>query len=240
MGTPNRHVVAEDELDTLVIFDHFANDQVDTIGGVDTVTDSGTVAMGDAAGGQIVLTPSDGTVADNDEAYYATPNEVFLFATGKNLYGRCRFKFAEVAAGVANVAFGFMNAVGANAIIDDGAGLKVSGSTAGVYKVDGEQVFRVVTANNSASTVTKTNRAAVAATWYDVEIFGTDNGDGTWVFTFKVDGEYLRDANNAIIRHAVTIASATEMQMFLGVKLGAATNNDTLTADLWLGKQKVF
>jgi hypothetical protein len=239
MTVANRYCQAERELDTLVVFSHFDADQLDAIA-VDTITDTGTVLMGDAAGGQVVLTPSDGTVVDNDEAYLATPNEVFLFATGKPLYGRFRFKFSEVAAGVANVAVGFQNAVGANSIVDDGAGLKVSGSCLGIYKVDGEQVFRVVSANNSASTVTKTNKAAAAGTWYDAEIFGVDNGDGTWAVSFKIDGQYLRDANNVIITHSVTIASATEMQMFAGIKLGANTNNDTLTLDYWLGKQKVF
>lgn len=50
----------------------------------------------------------------------------------------------------------------------------------------------------------------------------------------------LKDVNNQVIRHTVTIASATEMAMFAAVKLGAGTNNDALTLDLWLGKQKAF
>jgi len=44
-----------------------------------TLTDSGTAAVGDEVGGVVTLSPSDGTVADNDEAYIATvvPSQVF-------------------------------------------------------------------------------------------------------------------------------------------------------------------
>lgn len=239
MTVANRHCQVESEIDTLLIVDHFWQDQSD-INAVDTVTDSGTVAIGDAASGQVVLTPSDGSIADNDEAILATPNEVFLFASGKNLYGRTRLKYAETVSGTQNIGFGFMNAPATDPLGDNGAGAKVSGSTLAVYKVDGETVWRFATANNSASTITKSNKAAVGATWYDIEIFGVDNGDGTWVCTAKVDGELLKDVNNQVIRHTVTIASATEMAMFAAVKLGAGTNNDALTLDLWLGKQKAF
>lgn len=239
MSAANRYCNAERELDTLCVFSHF-DQEVDSNELVATLTDSGTAAVGDEAGGVITLTPSDGSVADNDEAYISLPNEVFLFATGKPLSKRARVKFTEVAAGVANVAFGGMNAAVADSILDNGAGLKVSGSAIGVYKVDGEQVWRFVTANNSASTVTKSNKAATAGVWYDLELLAVDNGDGTLACTAKVDGESLRDSNNQVIRHSVSVGSATEMTMFAGIKLGAATNNDTLKVDFWLGKQKVF
>lgn len=230
----NRFTSILNDIDTMVVFDHFTGDQSD-INAVDTVTDSGTVLIGDNPGGIATLTPSDGTVADNDEAYLATPNELFKYAVNSAIYGRARLKFTEVTAGAANVAFGFQNAVGANSIIDDGAGLKVSGSTLGIYKVDGEQVWRVVSSCNGTSTVTLTNKAAAAATWYVLEIECRDWDQVSMQVSFKIDGEYLRDAQNNIIKHTVAIASATEMQMFAGIKLGAATNNDTLLLDYWYG-----
>lgn len=240
MGAANRYCAVEGEIDTLVVFSHFDKDQADTEA-VDTVTDTGTVLMGDAAGGTVVLTPSDGTVVDNDEAYLATPNEVFKLANNKPLYGRARLQFSEVTPNVVNIAFGFQNAVGANSIVDNG-GLKVSGDTLAVYKQDGGGAyFYCASYCNGTGTATKSNKPLAAATWYDVEIFATPNGDGTATVTYKVDGDYLRDfTTGAVIRHTVAIGSATEMQMFAGVKLGANTNNDTLTLDFWLGKQKVF
>lgn len=241
MAAGIRNLQCESELDTVYIFDHFTADQVDTTA-VDTITDSGTVAMGDAAGGTVVLTPSDGSVGDNDEAYLATPNESFLLASGKPLYGRARIKLTETTADKANVVFGFQNAVGANSLIDDGGGPKVSGDTLAIYKKDGGGAYFYACAYcNGTGTATKSKTPIVTATWYDLEIFASDVGDGNCVVTYKVDGQFLKDfTTGVVIAHSVTIASATEMAMFLGIKLGAATNNDTLTCDFWLGKQKVY
>jgi hypothetical protein len=240
MPAANRFCVAENELDTMQVFDHFTSDQSD-LWGIDTVTDSGTVAIGDEAAGVVTLTPSDGTVADNDEAYLATPNEVFKLASGKPLYGRARVKLTETTADKANIAFGFQNAVGADSIVDNG-GLKVSGDTVAIYKQDGGGAYFYCAAYcNGTGTATKSKTPIVTATWYDLEIFVTDVGDGNATVTYKVDGQFLKDFTTGItITHAVTIASATEMAMFLGIKLGAATNNDTLKCDYWFGKQKAF
>jgi hypothetical protein len=239
MGAANRHLAVEDEVDTLCVFDHFWQDQSD-INAIDTVTDSGTVAMGDAAGGTVVLTPSDGTVADNDEAIIRTPNENFIFHTSNPLYARARLMPTATDISVQNIAFGFVNAAATDPLGDNAGGIKTTGSAFGVQKVDGKSVFALVTANNSVTTTTDSNKSVVSATWYDVELFCVPNGDGTCVCTAKVNGEYLRDSNYNVIRHTVTVASATEMNGFAANKLGAAINNDTLTLDYWLFKQKVF
>lgn len=238
MANLARFVQPETDLDTFYVFDDFDRDQVDTTA-VDTVTDSGTVAMGDAAGGTVVLTPSDGTVADNDEAYLAAPNEVFKLAAGKPITGRFRLQFAETAADTVNLAVGFQNAVGANSLIDNGGGPKVTGDCLAVFKKDGGGAYFYCAAYcNGAGTATKSSKALAAATWYAVVIEAVDAGNGNATVTYKVDGEYLKDfTTGEVIRHTVTIASATEMQLFAGVKLGAATNNDTLTLDYWFGKQ---
>jgi hypothetical protein len=230
----NRFTRALAELDTMYVFSHFTSD-VASAELTTTATDSGTAAVGDTAGGVLLLTPSDGTVADNDEVYVQTANELFLFAANKAIYGRARIKWVETSAGIYNVAFGFMNAPTANAIIDDGGGVKVSGSTLAIYKVDGESVFRCASACNGTSTVTKSNKSAVGATWYELEIICNDWDGVSMEVSFKVDGEYLKDANNVVIKHTVLIASATEMAMFVGAKLGAATNNDTTSVDYWYG-----
>lgn len=237
MANINRFTRPLLDLDTFHVFNDFDKDQADT-DAVDTVTDTGTVAMGDAAAGTVVLTPSDGTVVDNDEAYLATPNEVFIFAAGKSLYGQCRLKFVETAAGIYNVAFGFQNAVGANSIVDNTGLPKASGSTLAIYKTDGSSVWKVCSACNGTATHTTSTKAAVTATWYVLEIICQDWDGTSMSVTFKVDGELLKDSNGNVIRHTVAIASATEMQMFVGCKLGADTNNDATTVDYWYGAQQ--
>ncbi len=230
----NRYTDHLKNIDTMFVYDHFADD-VPTAKYTTTATDSGSAAVNDVAGGILLITPSDGTVVDDDECYVQTANELFIYRTNGAIYGKCRLKWVETAAGVYNVAFGFMNAPTANSIIDDGGGVKVSGSTLSIYKVDGESVFRVASACNGTSTVTQSTTAAVGATWYVLEIFCNDYDGVKMEVTFKVDGVFLRDSNNLVIKHTVLIASATEMAMFVGAKLGASTNNDTTSVDYWYG-----
>lgn len=219
------------DLDTFVVFDDFIQDQADTVF-KDTVTDTGTVLMGDAAGGIAALTPSDGTVADNDEVYLASPNEVFKLASEKPIYGKCRLQFTETTAGVYNAAFGFQNAVGANSIIDDGAGLKVSGDCVAIYKVDGGTVWKAVSVSNGGTaTVSTSTTTAGGASYQVLEIFIEHYTTLLAEVTFKVDGVYLKDSNGIVIRHTVAYASSTEMSVWAGAKLGAATNNDVLNLD---------
>src|ERR1051325_8543393 len=230
------------DLGAVVVFDDFVLDQQDT-SAIDTITDSGTVLMGDAVNGVATLTPSDGSVGDNDEAYLASPNEVFKFGTNRSIYGRFKFRYTEVTSDKVNWCVGFQDAVGANSLVDDGAGPKVSGSTLAIAKVDGgSNLLKVYSACNGTSTSTTTNFTVAAATDYLAEIICND-WDGvsmqvSFRFGIVANGlEYLKDANGNIIRHTVLIASATEMQIFAGVKLGAATNNDTLLLDYWYGAQ---
>jgi hypothetical protein len=212
-------------------WDDFLDDQSDLFW-IDTVTDTGTAAVGDLVDGIMVLTPSDGTVADNDEVYLATANEVFKFAADRPFVGGARIKFTETTATVYNCGVFFMNAIAANSIIDDGGGLKVSGSTAGIYKVDGGTNWLCVTANNSASTVSTSSTAAASASYQNLEIEVLPFTSTQVKVAFRVDGVPLKDSTTGLaIVHTVTVASATEMQFGMGAKLGAITNNDALNVD---------
>lgn len=218
------------EVDTFSVFTDFTEDQTDLLW-IDTVTDSGSVAMGDAVGGQAVLTPSDCSVSDNDEAYIRSANEIFLLAAGKPMYAECRLKYAETVASTQNIGFFFQNAIGADSIIDTAGGLKVSGSTLGIYKAE-TAVWKVVSANNGTSTVNTTSFTAAANTWYTLAIDVQDRDSLNCVVTYYINGLRLRDSTTgAPIEHVVAYASATEMNLGAGVKLGAATNNDALTID---------
>jgi hypothetical protein len=228
------------DLDSFHIFDDFWMDQTD-LTFVDTITDTGTVAIGDAVSGIATLTPSDGTVADNDEVYFATANMLFKFLADRPLYGRFRFALVPTTISVMNAAVGFQNAVGANSLVDDGGGVKVSGSTLAVEKRDGETAWRATSACNGVATTTLSTKTVTsgATTWHDVEIECGDWDGVSMKVSYKVDGEYLRDTvNNLPIRHTVAIASATEMSAWAGVKLGAITNNDTMLLDFVYAAQR--
>lgn len=226
----NRFTAPLWDLDTFYVFDDFWWDQTD-LSWVDTVTDSGTALVGDATRGVMTLTPSDGTVTDNDEVYLASANQLFLFAASRPLYAKARIQFTETAAGIFNAFVGFMSGVGANALIDDGGGLRASGCIAAIYKVDGETVWRCVTRNGSTVTVTQSTKTAGGSAYQELEIIGQDADGVSMTFTFKVDGEYLKDANGLVIRHSVAISGASIMSLAAGAKLGAITNNDVLLVD---------
>lgn len=216
--------------DVVEIYDDFTGDQTD-VTWIDTVTDSGTAAVGDDVNGVMTLTPSDGTVADNDEAILRSANENFKFGTNRAIYGAAKLRFTEVAAGVANVGFGFMNAAQTDPLGDDAGGAKTSGSTLAIFKVDGGTVWKCSSACNGTATTSTSTTSATAATDYVLEIMCNDWDGVSMQVSFKVDGAYLKDSSNNIIKHTVAIASATEMNCFAAIKLGAATNNDTLLLD---------
>jgi hypothetical protein len=212
------------------VFDEFTNDQSD-IAWVDTVTDTGTVLIGDEVNGVATLTPSDGTVTDNDEVYLATPNEVFIFAADKAIYGIARVRFVETASGVFNAFVGFANAIGANTLVDDGGGMRASGCIAAIYKVDGETVWRCVSRNGSTVTVTQSTTTAGGSAYQILEIEVVPFTSTQLKVIFSVDGTVLKDSQGREIVHTIPVAAATEMQFGLGAKLGAITNNDVLKVD---------
>ncbi len=195
-----------------------------------TLTDSGTASV-TAGTTEVALAASDGTVADNDEAYLATTNACFLPAAGKNLYFEARIKFTEANTDDANVAVGLASSVGANLIVDDGAGMRASGSVFAVYKVDGGTSW-VCVSRNGSTVSTNTSSTSSTNTGYQtigvevVELLGT-----TCTVVFKVDGVILRDATTGQpIRHQVLYSGLSNCQAFAGVKNGGG-NMETLSVD---------
>lgn len=216
--------------DVYIIQDDFTADQSDLFW-IDTITDTGTATVGDAVGGIMAITPSDGTVADNDEVYLATANEVFKFAAGKPLYAKARIQYAEGNTDDANVMFGFQNAVAANSLVDNGAGPRTTGSGCGIYKVDGGTKWIVWSVVNDVTTATTSATTAGGASYVTVELEVVDRDSSNGTFTVKINDEYLRDTNGNVIRHTIPYASATEMQLMFGLKNGAATTVETLNID---------
>lgn len=216
--------------DVVIIQDDFCYDQIDTAGFIDTITDSGTVTMGDAVGGIAALVPSDGTVADNDEAYFASPNEVFKLAAGKPIYAKARIQFTEANTDDANVFFGFGSAIAANFLVDNGAGMRTTGDVLGIYKVDGSTVWKTISQVNGTAVTNTSVTTAGDSSYQKLEVEVVDHDTTAGYATFKCNGDYLKDSNGLVIRHRVPYASSTEMQVGFGVKNGD-TNLETLNVD---------
>lgn len=196
-------------------------------------TDSGTATVGDAVGGILALAASDGTVADNDECYIKGVSEVYKFAASKPLFIRGRLQFTEANTDDANIIFGLMSAVAANALLDNGAGPAASYSGCVFFKVDGSTVWQAESSLAGTQTTTTLNAAgsrdgiaktAGGSSYQTLEINWVPNDSTTGDFTFFIDGVL-------VAKHkGVTYTSATEMQIVAGVKNGD-TNMETLNVD---------
>lgn len=219
----NRRLVfgVESDFDEFVTGDKFTDTSADT---------GAAVANTDAAGGVVTLTTG---ATDNNECYLLSTKELFLIALDKPILASCRLKYSEANTDDANVAFGLMNAVAANSILDDGAGLQASYSGAAFYKVDGGLNWKVeasiattrygateLTATNSLDKVAKV-AASSAYQWLDIEIVPFSSTQAK--VNFFID---------EVLVHSITMTytSATEMMVFVGVKAGGA-NSEVVSVD---------
>lgn len=196
----------------------------------DTSADSGaTIAASDAAGGVAVLTTG-GT--DNNEAYLLTTKELFKFANNKPLVFESRVQYAEANTDDANVCMGFMDAVGADSILDNGAGPKASYSGAVFFKVDGGTNWNVETSLAGSQTTTeltaansldKTAKTAGGASYATFRIEAIPISSTQAEVSFWIDGVH-------VAKHLLTYTSATEMMAFVGVKAGGS-NSEVVNVD---------
>jgi hypothetical protein len=208
---------------TAGLIDHFVGK--DTTVWTTTATDTGTAAMSDAAGGVIVLSPSDGTVADNDEVYLLTTNEIVKIAADKPIAIKARLQFTQAATNAANVAVGIMNAVAANSIQDNGAGLAANFSGAAFYCRDGSLNWHVIYSDGTTQTIQELTAAASlnkianpgASTAFQLlEIDILPKSATLLDVVFKINGTTVFKMNDR------TFASATEAMLFVGAKNGTA------------------
>lgn len=193
-------------------------------------SDGGACAVGDVANGVLAITASDGTVGDNDETYLKGTNEVFLFANNRAIDFQALVQFAEANTDDANVIIGFMNAVAANALQDNGAGPPASYSGACFFKVDGGTVWQVESSLGGTQTTTVTNITAGGSAYHLFEIQFRAINSTLGEVSFLYDGQVVCDAQNRPIKHQITYTSATEMQEIIGVKNGGA-NLETVNVD---------
>ena len=213
---------------------YYANDFFNFATGTDGVTslvvDAGSsAAAGDARAGVLVLTTG---ATNNNEVAVKTTNENYLFLADTDTYGAAYIQYTEAATDDANVFVGFISALAADTLADDGAGPRASGSIACIYKVDGGTVWRCITRNGSASTDSVSTTTAGGAAYQKLEIECHEMDGSNMSVTFRVDGKLLKDSSGLVIKHLVAIASATEMNFGVYAKAGGA-NSEVVNVD-WI------
>ncbi|AWM41756.1 hypothetical protein GobsT_71410 [Gemmata obscuriglobus] len=192
------------------------------------LTDAGSIAAA-GVGGIATLTNSDGSVADNDEAYLATTNALFKPAANKPLYAEALIQFTEANTAAANVAFGLASSPAADLIVDNGGGMRASGAVIAIYKVDGENVWRFVTRNGTDVTVSQSVEAAGGASYQQlgIEILDAFGNYATCVPT--IDGRLMISAaTGQPIRHQLLLTAIANVNLFVGGKNGSTSLETTL------------
>jgi hypothetical protein len=194
-------------------------------------SDSGTIADSDAVGGVLALEPSDGTITNNDETYLKSTQETFKFAVDKPMYYDSLIQFTEGNTDDANVISGFKDAVAADTLVDDGGGPPSSYHGCVFYKVDGGTKWIFETSMGATQVTNTTDATAGGSAYQRLTIEVKENG-GYIEVTPYIDGVQCRDNTSGdLIHHRVAIASATEMQVCIGMKNGADTTNEGLLID---------
>lgn len=187
-------------------------------------SDSGTATNSDAHAGVLALTPSDGTVADNDEIYLRSTKELFLLADDKPIIFEARIQYAEGNTDDANVCFGMMNAVAADSILDNGGGPKASYSGFVFFKVDGGTVWNCESSNGASQVTTVTDKTAGGSAYKTFRIEAQPVNSTSAEVSFYFEGEL-------VAKHTLSLTSLTEMHVFAGMKNGAGTTVETLNID---------
>jgi len=228
MGPLGRYPNFLRELDTVCIEDDFfwavTVHQWTTLA-ADTTP---TVTTPDAVNGLVRLFTD---TTDNNEVALRSTVELFKFGTNREIYLRAKIQYAENDTNKANVFIGFGSAIGANFMVDNGAGMRVTGDIMGLFKVDGSTAWKTITQTNGTAVTNTSSTTAGGSAAQIIEIFCKENDGVTMTTTFKVDGVYLKDTNGNKIIHQAVIASATEMNVGLYVKTGGGAGGETVDMD---------
>jgi len=216
-------------------FDHYVTaDEFTT-----TASNSGTVAVGDGAGGIVTISASDASLVDEDETYLKGTIEIFKFATDKPLIFEARLKStaANTACFLANnLIIGVKDAVAADSIRDTGLGPAASYSGALFFKADGSNQWNVESSVAGTQTTVAVTGHAIANSTYQtlrIEAQPISSTETEVKFFVAEDGKSfeqvgLSTAGQQFINHRLTHTSATEMQICLGIKAGASNTANTV------------
>ena len=215
------------EKDTFSIASEFNNFTTGQDGWTSLVVDGGTsVAVNDAAGGIATLTTA---ATDNNEVMVRSTTALFLPVAGKPLFCRVRFTHTEANTDDVNLFIGFASSAGANLLVDDGAGVRTSGSVFGIYKIDGGTVWRTHSRNGSTATdtVTQSSNNMTSGVYHELELQIQDFSANQCVVTYLLDGVYLRDNTSYanVIADRVSYSSLVVMNFVACYcKAGGATS----------------
>lgn len=195
-----------------------------------TLTDTGTVTPLTTHGGGVALTPSDASVADNDEVYLGGTTKNIVPTNLKPIVFQTVLQFTEANVDDANVIAGLSSTSAADALLDNGGGPPASYSGLVFFKIDGGNNWWV--------------EASVGGTQTTVELNATNSLDkiahtagGSAKQTLRIEFHPITSTQakviwfidgNPVYATLWTYTSVVAMAPIWGLKNGAATNVETL------------
>ena len=187
------------------------------------LTAGGTLAVGDAAGGQLVCTTK---AEDNADAAIETTAELFKIEVNKPLWFEARVKLTEANTDDANVFVGLSDTDTTGAMQVDGAGPLASWTGCGFFKVDGGTKWQFETSKAADQETTDDVGTRVSGSWVRLGFKVIPDANGT---TATVTA-YVNGVAKAV--HTISVAAMGEMHAIVGVKAGGAAA-EVLTVD-WI------
>jgi hypothetical protein len=196
------------------------------------IADSGgSAAVSDGVGGKVsIVTDAD----DNDEAYLFNTTELFKTAADKPIEIEVLLQYTEANTDDANIIFGLMSGVAANALLDSGGGPAASYSGACFFKEDGETLWSVensvggtqkTTQLTTANSLDKQEHTAGTAADFQTLRIEIDPKSATLCdITFWIDGVLVAKHIDQVF------TSFTDAAVIMGAKAGGA-NAETLVVD---------
>lgn len=182
------------------------------------ITDSDTLS-----GGRCTLSTQPSSPQDNDEVYVSTKNQNWVFLDGKKLWFEVNLELTEINVDDANIIVGLSDTVGANFLLDAGAGPATSYDGCVFFKVDGGTVWQFET-SNAGTQATLTDAGSFASATTQTLGFYFDGVSTTSTITPYVNG-VAGTAQN------ITLSGLQAMHFVFGVKCGAISQIETLVMD---------
>ncbi len=157
---------------------------------------------------------------NEDEAWIHSNKEVFQLRAGKHLFWCARVKWTETNTSTANFAVGLAENVGADQMLDAGAGPPVSYDGMCWFKRDSNMFIEFETSLAGAQVTSADVAAHTSGNWYE---FGAWCKPNT-ATTFTVYPYYRIGTANGVLRaantHALTLTAHGPMEAYFGVKTG--------------------
>lgn len=145
-----------------------------------TLTNSGTsgviAASGAAPTGVLQIEASDGSAADNDEAYVGSESTVWILGSGKDIWFESRVKFTEANTDDANIIVGLSSLYNANILQDAGGGPAADYDGIVFFKVDGGTVWQAQCSQSTNQTILTDVQSRTSGSWTDLGFHVSSTG----------------------------------------------------------------